>query len=279
MAGCLTNFPPDLISIDLKRKTLTIISSLKTLRIPFGFLLNVFVSAILHHQRSFREDARRLMKGHISDFIIEGESHLIQSEPCLLVVNHFYHPGFNALWIAVAIASVIPQEMQWLITNAWTFPRRKARSLLRNLSHFVLSQIASVYHFFPMPPNPPELNQSREAALTIRKLFQAARTNPRPFLAFAPEGRDFPNGTLGMPAKGTGTIIAELCKLRYSILPVGFFLKGAVFHIVVGKAYHLEISSSFNRKKEDPDISTTVMQSIARLLPIELQGNFSSTKE
>ncbi len=279
MAGCLTNFPPDLISIDLKGKTLTIISSLKTLRIPCRLIINVIGSAISHQKRSFREDARRLMRTHVADFIIEGESNLVQSEPCLLVVNHFYHPKFNALWIAVAIASIVPQEMLWFITDAWTFPERKARTVLRNISHFVLSQIASVYQFFPLPPNPPEPNQSIEAALTIRKLFRAARTKPRPFLAFAPEGRDFPNGILGMPAKGTGTIIAELCKMGFSILPVGFFLKDSVFHIVVGKAYDMDISTRFNRKEEDPQISSKVMQSIARLLPIELQGNFSSTKE
>lgn len=219
------------------------------------------------------------MKAHAADFMVSGESNLIQSEPFLLVVNHFNFPGFSALWIAVAIASIVPQEMRWLITDAWTFPRRKARNILRKLSHFVLLQIASVYRFFPMPPNPPEPDQSTDAALTIRKLFQVARANPKPCLAMAPEGRDFTGGVLGMPTKGTGTIIAELCRLGYSILPVGFFLKDTMFHIVFGKAYRLNISPSFSRKKEDPFISSMVMQSIAKLLPLELQGNFFSTKE
>jgi 1-acyl-sn-glycerol-3-phosphate acyltransferase len=219
------------------------------------------------------------MKSHAADFMVSGESNLTQSEPYLLVVNHFNHPGFSALWIAVAIESVVPHEMRWFITDAWTFPGRKARNILQKLSHIVLMNIASVYHFFPLPPNPPELDQSTDAALTIRKILHAARANPKPTLAMAPEGRDFTGGVLGMPAKGTGTIVAELCRLGYSILPVGFYEKDSLFHIEFGKAYRLNISPSFNRKKDDPYVSSTVMQSIARLLPLELQGIFSTTKE
>ncbi len=220
-----------------------------------------------------------MMRTHLTDFTIEGESNLSKSSPCLIVVNHYYHPGFNALWIAVAITSILHQDIRWLITDAWTFPGRKAQRILRKISHFVLLQIASVYQFFPMPPNPPEPDFSTSAALSIRKLFRAAQTNPQPWLALAPEGRDFANGVLGMPTKGTGTVIAELSKRGYSIQPVGFFLENGVFHIVFGKAYHLILMSSFNRHQEDSFVSKKIMQSIAQLLPVELQGTFSGTKE
>ena len=118
-----------------------------------GFLL--LLDAVLLRKRSFHEDAKKTI--HLltpPPLILNAENVPIQG-PCLLVMNHYSQPGFNSWWIALGIAFVIPTEIHWLMTSAWTFPNKHFMRPFIPLTYWLFSRIARVYNFTNLPPMPP----------------------------------------------------------------------------------------------------------------------------
>jgi hypothetical protein len=107
--------------------------------------------------------------------------------PAVPTVNHYSRPGFCAWWIALGISAVIPAEVHWVVTAAWTFPGRWWRRYAAPLSGWVLRQAAGVYGFTSTPPMPPEPHEYARRAWAVRRVLSYAHQAERPLIGLAPE--------------------------------------------------------------------------------------------
>lgn len=245
------------------------------LSLPLTFPMKVIASSLLKRKRSFRLDACNLMlntRGNLR--IIDNQSPL-KAGRTLFVTNHYSAPGFSALWIAIALAAAIPQDVHWVMTSAWTFPHHPLRKVLRRVSEQALRRIALVYDFTLMPPMPPDPREADLRAIAIRELFSLARKNPALSFALVPEGRDFPGGILGEPPAGVGRFIFEFSKLGFEIQPVGFYSDKKSMILNFGKPFIFQdIDYEMPKANFDAMISQKIMTAIAQLLPVHLRGQY-----
>ncbi len=233
----------------------------------------VLLSAALNRKRSFRGDALRCLAGRQPEIQITGKENIPSSGPALLVFNHYSRSGFQAYWIALAVAATVPVEMHWTMTAAWTSGGSFKSEVLAEVSRRLFPRLARIYGFTAMPPMPPRPYEAEARARAVRQALAVARQQPT-VLALAPEGRDIPGGRLGRPPAGAGRFLILLSGLSYPLYPLGVYEAGGCLCLNFGSAFNLEIPPGLIREASDSCASEIVMRSIARLLPQELRGEY-----
>ena len=135
-----------------------------------------------------------------------------------------------------------------------------------------------MYGAVTTPPLPAVVEEQNERVISIRKMFERIAKDPACVLCIAPEGRDFKDGILGLPPKGSGKLIFHLAVKLKTILPVGVWESHGRLILNFGRVY----SITCEKEGEGIDASTVslmVMEKIAELLPnsirreILLEGN------
>ena len=247
--------------------------------IPVGMALRIAAAALVGHSRSFRRDAEILVGRLVPPLQVYGRDHIPHTGPCVVTMNHYYRPGFRAWWVALVVAAIIPAEMHWAMTAAWTFPGKWYRGLLRPVSEWALARIARVYGFTTMPPMPPDPAEAEARARAVRRVLTFARHAPEPLIGLAPEGRDFPGGVLGWPPSGVGRFIQRLVGMGLGIVPVGIYEEGGALCASVGPRYVPEAPDDLPSDARDHAMSRIVMMHIARQLPSHLRGVFDSATD
>ena len=247
--------------------------------IPVGLALRIAAAALAGRPRSFHCDAEGLV-GHLEPALqVYGREHIPRTGPCVVTMNHYYRPGFRAWWVALVVAAIVPAEMHWAMTAAWTFPGRWYRRLLRPVSEWALARIARVYDFTTMPPMPPDPAEAEARARAVRRVLTFARRTPQPLIGLAPEGRDFPGGVLGWPPSGVGRFIHHLVRMGLGVTPVGIYEEGGALCASVGPRYAPEVPNNLPPDARDHAMSRVVMARIARQLPPRLRGVFDSAAD
>jgi hypothetical protein len=242
--------------------------------IPPGMVIRIAASILLKQPRSFHRDAEALAARIEPPLQVHGCEHVPHSGPCVVTGNHYTRPGFGAWWVALAIAAVIPAEMHWIMTGAWTFPGRWYRGLLRPISERLFARIAHVYGFTVMPPMPPDPAEAEARARAVRRVLAHARRAPEPLIGLVPEGRDFPGGALGWPPAGAGRFIQHLVRMGLGVIPVGIYEEDGALCVSVGPRYVPDIPDGLPPDARDRAMSGLVMARIARQLPARLRGEF-----
>ena len=102
-----------------------------------GLIANVLFGG----QRSFRRDGLACVERINPPLRVLGVENIPQAGPCLITFNHYYRPGFNAWWMALAIASVVPVEMHLVMTGELTFPGKWYAALGRPGSRWLLKRL------------------------------------------------------------------------------------------------------------------------------------------
>lgn len=242
--------------------------------LPPLFVASLAWDILRQHPRSFRRDAQHCTAALHPPLRVYGAEHIPSSGPCLLTVNHFARPGFQAWWIPLTISAQLSEEVHWISTAAWTFPNRPlARNVLMPASRWVLHRLAQVCGFTAMPPMPPDPADVEARAQAVRRVLAYVHRSPRPLIGLAPEGRDAPDGSLLWPPPGAGRFILQLAKAGLPIIPIGAFEDDA-FCIRFGPAYHLPTYHSLAPDARDREARCAVMRAIAALLPARLRGEF-----
>ncbi len=242
--------------------------------LPWRDFLGLPVSLLRKKPRSFRQDAVHCLERSRLPLYVEGGEYIPQKGPALLTVNHYSRPGFRAWWIALAISALVPVEVHWTMTAAWTADARLRSYLLAAISEWLFPRLAQVYEFTAMPPMPPRQSEVEARAWAVRRVMAAARRQPPPVLAIAPEGQDTPGGILMRPPPGAGRLILLLTGLGYPLYPVGVYEEAGYFCLNFGPPYLLKQPVSATRDEADWQASEAVMRAIARLVPPRLQGEF-----
>ena len=224
--------------------------------------------------RSFRVDVRSLAGRLNPPLQVSGAQYAPAAGPCLLLTNHYYHPGFDAWWIPIAISAVVPLEVRWVTTAVKTYPGQKRGRIMRPLSRFTLRQVEKAYGFFAMPAMPPDPAEAAQRAAVVRRVVSYVRQCPNPVIGLAPEGRDILEGTLGWPPPGSGRFVQHLAALGLRLFPVGVFEQDGALHLNFGPAFELQEPPSPAAPEVDRSTASQVMQHIARLLPPRMWGEF-----
>lgn len=249
-----------------------------TFSIPRKIVINLAWGVLSLRPRSFRRDALTCIQGIDSSLRLLGEKNIPQEGPCLLTANHYSAAGFQAWWIALAISAVLPMEVHWVMTAAWTFDNRFYASPFIPLTRWLFRRTARVYGFTAMPPMPPDPGEITARAVAVRQTLEYAQRTAaaQAVIGLSPEGRDFGGGKLGLPPPGAGRFIAQLSLWCPLIYPVGVYLQSDSLCLHFGSPYSLPQLVNESRDQVDAHVSRVVMQAIASLLPFELRGDYGN---
>lgn len=225
-------------------------------------------------RRSFRQDALRLARDLA--VVVSGAEHIPQSGPGVVVFNHYSRPGFQAWWIAIALAARVPVEMHWTMTAAWTEAGDLGSRVKAAASALLFPRLARVYGFTAMPPMPPRPHEAQERARAVRQVLAAVRKKPRLLVGLSPEGQDAPGGALMRPHPGAGRFLALLSGPGYPFYPVGVDETNAALRLHFGPPFRLELPPGTSPQQVDRLAADAAMQAIAALLPERLRGAYAS---
>lgn len=232
------------------------------------------LSILFSKKRSIGLDASEWIKTLKPPLVVQGRENLPLNGPFLLVINHCYRPKYKVWWSVLAASALIPVDIHWVMTAAWTFPKNPMGNCLESLSRIVFNRVADVYEFFVMPPMPPRAWEAEARALAVRRILGHVKKNANTAIGLAPEGGDSPSGTLEMPAPGTGRFLWHLAKAGLVIHPLGIYEADRVLHLNFGKCFDLNCPSDISIEGRDHWSRRVVMQAIAELLPEHMRGFF-----
>ena len=234
---------------------------------------------ILMRRRSFRKDACDCIGRLEPPLRVLGSESIPHSGPCVITANHYYRPGFNAWWLALAITSVVPADMHWVMTSELTFPGKWYAPIGMLVLRIVLKRAARLYGFTPMPPMPPRPQDVTVRANAVRKVLSYVMKTTYPVLGLAPEGGDMPGGRLALPASGAGRFSLLLATRGLSLVPVGVYEQDGRFCLNFGPAYQLHVPTEMSPDEKDKRASTIIMEHIAIQMPSHLRGIFHYVEE
>ncbi|HEX7620007.1 MAG TPA: 1-acyl-sn-glycerol-3-phosphate acyltransferase [Anaerolineales bacterium] len=240
---------------------------------PFSFL-RLAPNVLFGGRRSFRHDGQLCLERLKPPLRVLGTKNIPQEGPCLITSNHYYRPGFNAWWMALALAATLPVDIHFVMTSELTYPGKWYAPLGMAGSHWLLRRLSKIYGFTTMPPMPARENDVAERARSVRTTLAFARQHPHAVLGLAPEGGDQPGGVLNWPASGAGRFVLLLTGLGFPILPVGVFEENGEFCLRFGAAYQLQEPIGLSPDEKDHSAAQTVMSAIAAQLPPGLRRDF-----
>ena len=236
-----------------------------------GFASNLLFGG----QRSFRCDGQECMAQLKPPLRLLGTENIPQGGPCLITFNHYYRPGFDAWWMALALAATVPVELHFVMTGELTFPGRWYALLGQAGSRWLLKRFSKIYGFTSMPPMPPREKDVIMRAKSVREFLSFSRQHPQAILGLALEGGDNPpTGALVRPASGAGRFVLLLAEQGLPVLPVGIYEENGELCLCFGTVFRLQIPPGLDPDAKDRAAAQTVMSAIAVQLPPRLRGDF-----
>jgi hypothetical protein len=242
--------------------------------VPWSVAAHLLCAALVGSTRSFQADALSWARSLQQPIKLHGSEYLPGQGPAVLTVNHYYRPGYRAWWTALAVSSMVPAPIQWVMTATWTATHQPLGWLREAFFHRLFARIARVYDFITMPPMPPRPWEVSARAAAVRRVLHSARSAPGSLFGLAPEGGDNLAGTLVWPPAGVGRFVHLLAGLGLVLVPVGVYEDTDGLCVRFGRAYQLDMTFSSEKATRDGQIAAIVMAKIAALLPEQLRGCF-----
>ncbi|MGD0611876.1 MAG: 1-acyl-sn-glycerol-3-phosphate acyltransferase [Anaerolineales bacterium] len=242
---------------------------------PPWTVLGLAANVLFGRRRSFRADGQACLARLEPPLRLLDAENIPTAGPCLITFNHYYRPGFDAWWMALAIAATAPVDVHFIMTSELTYPGKWYAPLGKSLSRALLRRLSKVYGFTSMPPMPPRPEDVQARARSVRAALAYANEHPQAILGLAPEGGDQPGGVLNWPPSGAGRFLALLGGAGFPILPVGTYEEAGEFCLHFGKPLQLHLPGGVTNEERDRAAARIVMAAIARLVPPRLRGEFN----
>ena len=227
--------------------------------------LAVIAARILGHKRSLHTDAIRLTAKIIPPVIVEGVENIPTSGGYLIVVNHYVRAGYNTAWNALALAAVIPEEIAYIMSEAWAFTGNPSGFLLRPLMRSFLASINRVYGFLSMPSMVKGLSTPLSRAAAVRRVIQFVRTHPNAIIGLAPEGQDSPLDGVGLAPAGGGKFMLQLNRMGLPLLPVTVAENSGQLIVKFGQAFDITVEADTPPEKVDESVRRAVRDRLFEL--------------
>ncbi len=241
---------------------------------PPGLILGLAASTFFGGRRSFRRDGQACRERLLPPLRLDGRENVPAGGPGLITFNHYYRPGFNAWWMALALAACVPVDVHFVMTGELTYPGKWYAPVGMAASRWLLRRFSKIYGFTTMPPMPPRPKDVEARARAVRRVLAYAREHPQTILGLAPEGGDQPGGVLRWPPAGAGRFLALLAGTHPGITPVGICEEQGAFCLRFGETYRLDLPAGLPPEAKDRAAAGQVMHRIAALLPERLRGEF-----
>jgi hypothetical protein len=242
---------------------------------PSSLLGRVARDVILLRRRDFHADAKACIDNLNPSLQIWGREHIPRQGPCVLTVNHYHRPGFEAQWLALAISAAVPVGIHWVMTGEFMYQGKWYTQLEGWASRILLKRIAQIYGFTTMPPMPPRPGDVAVRAAAVRAVLRYVKCAKEPVLGLAPEGFDPPTAALMQPPNGLGRFGLLLSKAGLTFSPVGAYESKGVFHLHFGARYYLRVGNDLPTDDKEACAMNIIMKKIADLLPAPLRGEFA----
>lgn len=240
-------------------------------KLPLSIVLSLTYDALTSGKRSFREDALTCVDNLNPPLRVLGKEHIPTGGSCVVTVNHYYRPGLDAWWIALAVAATVPLEMHWVTTGELMHWGK----LGSPVSRWALKRIGKTYGFTTMPPMPPRPQDVEARARSVKKVLKLLKQTGNTILGLAPEGADQVRGELSVPPSGVGRFGLLLAGLGSAFVPVGVYEADGTLCVRFGPAYRLSFPSGLSSDEKDRAAAEFMMKHIAVLLPEDLRGDFA----
>ena len=241
---------------------------------PTRLIPGLVANVLFGGQRSFRRDGLACIERLKPSLRVLGVENIPQGGPCLITFNHYYRPGFDAWWMALALAATLPVELHFVMTGELTYPGKWYAPLGKAGSRWLLRRLSKIYGFTTTPPMPPREKDVAARAQSVRETLTFTRQHPQAILGLSPEGGDQPGGLLNWPASGAGRFVLLLAEQGFPVLPVGVFEEAGEFCLRFGAAYRLQVPRGLSLDEKDRCAAQTVMSAIAAQLPPRLRVDF-----
>ena len=239
---------------------------------------------ILGRRRSFAAEGTRALRALPLQPQIAGPEYLPTSGPFLLVMNHYERPGLWTFWSTFLASQAVRQrrgrhaEVHWLITAETRGTRYGLLPVPGVLMRWVIGRVARGYGLVTLPAAPEE-TAARAAAL--RSVLRALRSGDElaHIVGLLPEGTGSPVLREALP--GTGELLLLAARTGAAIVPVGVAERPEhdwALTATVGAPLDLTLPQEVTRAGRDQWARTVVMQSIARLLPRDVQGFYRDAR-
>jgi 1-acyl-sn-glycerol-3-phosphate acyltransferase len=240
---------------------------------PLPILFRVAWALLRGRQRSFRQDALRCIHGLRMD--VRGVECIPQAGPGVVLMNHYWRPGFFAAWIGLGVGAAVPVDMVWVMSSAWTDADTLWTRIKAAASVPLYPRLARLYGFVSMPPMPPRPHETAARARAVRQILAAARQDPPALIAIAPEGQDSPKGKLMRPHPGVGRMLAKLADGGFLFYPVGVYEEGMELIVHFGPGFRLALPAELSVGEIDRAAADQAMLAIAACLPPGLGGAYT----
>lgn len=243
---------------------------------PWKVAAGLAGAILFHRRRSFRKDSVFAVASIRPPMEVSGQSYIPQVGRLVVLINHYHRPGFGSWWMAMAVSAVIPLEIHWVTSEAWTSPGWLYSHTVTPVSRWLFRRMAQVYSFTSMPPMPPRPWEVARRAQAVRQVLSYAKKGPQPVIGLAPEGGDSPTGELLHPPEGFGRFLLHLTNLGLALLPVGVYEDQGCLHLHFGPQFSLDLPDRLPPLEIERLVSRQVMERIAALLPLSLRGEYST---
>jgi hypothetical protein len=240
-----------------------------------GLALRILFSSLTRSKRSFKKDSTWAMSFFHPPIRAYGQANIPTRGPCLITMNHYSRPGSQGFWLAMGVNALVPLDITWVMTAAWTYIGQIHGIIMRPIVRWFIGLISRTYGTLRLPSVPPVPGEEQERAIAVRKVVQAVREASQPVLGLAPEGGDIPGGKLGWPPPGAGRFMLHLNRMGLPIVPVGINEENGILCFRFGPAYQLAVPDGLPSEEQDKQAIRQVMGAIAGLLPEAMWGDFS----
>ena len=243
---------------------------------PGGMVAGLAFDFLFQRAHSFREGWAGVHGTAKAGTTSSGErKHSAKRAHVILTFNHYYRAGFNAWWMALALAATVPVEIHFVMTGELTFPGKWYAPLGMAGSRWLLKRFSHIYGFTTHAAHAAAATGcegARPVCAACAGICQGASTgHPWP----GSGGRRPARRIAQLAAGRRGTFILLLAEQGFPILPVGCFEEAGAFCLHFGEAYQLKIPDGLTSKEKDSAAAGSVMQKIAPLLPERLRGEFA----
>jgi hypothetical protein len=240
-------------------------------------ITKMMASFLTGQKRRFREDAICLSQAILPSPCVLGQIPGPPPGGMLVLVNHYTRRGFQAWWIAVAISSVLPFDLHWVVTSGWEYEDYLRSKTITPISRYLLRKIAFTYGFTSMPAMPPRPEDTEKRAIAVRKLLRYARSTDQPLIGLAPEGYDSLSGQLQSPPEGAGRLLGHLTRAGLMWQPVGIYEQEGLLNLRFGPLTEPDFPERAHPNL-DSVISRQAMYAIAACLPERLRGPYRQSR-
>lgn len=226
---------------------------------PWDLLL-ALARDLPRRRRSLRADCAEMVSRLQPPPLITGTHHVPRTGPLVVAANHYQRRGLWIGWAAAAVTLTLARSREqevpvhWLVTGGIRLLQSRGAGPEIPLSGSIFRAVARTYGMTSLP-----LGDTTSRAMAVRRWLRELESGE--VLGLFPEGLAGRSDGLSRPEPGFAHLNRLLARLSVPILPVAVFENDGRMCARFGPAFPAASADE-------------TMQSIAALLPPDLQGSY-----